>query len=507
MVKNYTFVFLIFFSIAVGSKTKINAQELIDLNLEKAVDIAMKKSYRIRLLEMGVRKSELRLNASKAELQTQIFMNLKTPDLENVSESKWDSNLGRDIIVRQNTKLWQSELSVLQPIILFGFPTNGSLSLNYKLYQYQQNNEGLNQTDFYNRLYLKLKQPFFLPNSMKNNLERAELDLKYNQLSFLSNQMNIMEDIADDYYDLFELSYKKKIYQDQISTLQDLFEISSAASWSDSKYKLDKNQIQLEINNIREELLSNQSEFRRRIANIKQKLRLNSEDTISVKPDVSLNPIHINLDQAIEYGLKNNPDLQRVNINKKRSEINLENQKGQNAFNMTLEVTYGLEKKNDKFQNLWEQFYNSNSVTLNAYLPIWDGGVRNYRVKADELNILQKDLQIVEEKEDIRKNINNSFTSMNEFYNRAVTMKESIGLAEKIANAKIQQYSESSTSLIGILQTIERVASTKNKFIEVYLDYRKSLLDLMTVTYYDFEKDISLLNAFKMKSSPKEKNN
>ena len=184
---------------------------------------------------------------------------------------------------------------------------------------------------------------------------------------------------------------------------------------------------------------------------------------------------------------------------KKKSEIDLDNEKGNNAFNMALEATYGLEKKNKYFNNLWDQFDNSNSITLNAYIPLWDGGARKYSIQAQELDVLSLDLKIAEELDNIQNDIQNSFVSMNEFYKRAINMHESIALAEEIVEPKMAQYTSGNISLNDLIRTIQQVESTEDKFIDVYIDYRESLLKLMQYTYYDFENKTSLVDAFKGK--------
>ena len=142
------------------------AQNTIKLTLDMAVDIAMKKSYKVRTLEMKVKSSNLRLQSEKASLNTQVYMNLKSPDMQNISENKWNSTLNQDEIIRQYTRLWQSELSIKQPLMLGNYPTNGSLSLNYKLYQYEQFGEE-DKTDLYNRGSLLWKNQEFKPFSCK----------------------------------------------------------------------------------------------------------------------------------------------------------------------------------------------------------------------------------------------------------------------------------------------------------------------------------------------------
>lgn len=488
--------FILFFLFLLFSSTS-RSQEKIFLTLDKTVDIAMQKSYRIKMLEMRVKSSTMKLKAREAALKTQVFMNIKAPDIENISDYKWNSNLQQDEIVRQNTTLWQSELSVQQPLNFWGYPTNGFISLNYKLYRYtQSSNDDINQTDFYNRFYLKFVQPFFLPNDMKNRLEEAELELRDKQLEYLVDQMEIVEDIADEYYDLFERNYKKNFYKDQVTTLIRILEIAKAASLSDSSHIMDVSQIQLDINNAEEMVLSEEGKYRERIANIKQKLRLTNEYLINLGTDLNLKPIEVNIEEAISFGLKLNPDLERLQIEKEKSEILKEYEEGENTFHMTLEATYGLEKKNQVFRNLWDEFDNSNSISLNAYLPIWDGGGNKFRVQAAELDIIQNELSILEKQQDIKKNIKSSYISMNEYYERLKNIISSVSLAEELTEKRISLYTEGKISLTNLLKTAEQVTQTKHNLIEVYIRYRKTLLELKKQTYYDFENNRSLLDDF-----------
>ena len=151
------------------------AQNHIQLSLETAVDLAMRNSYRIKQLEMGIERSRYWLKARQASLKSRVYMNLQAPQLSAESDFQWDSNLQKDIIVKQNTTRWQMDLAVRQPVIIMGYPTNGYLSLNNKTYKYTQR-DGPDEINYYNRYYIKYEQPFFLPNELKNNIEDAELD-------------------------------------------------------------------------------------------------------------------------------------------------------------------------------------------------------------------------------------------------------------------------------------------------------------------------------------------
>jgi len=105
------------------------------VTLESTVDIAVKNSYRINQLKLGIERKRYRLKAERAALKSSVYMNLKVPEFNAVSDYRWNSVLNRDEIVRQNTRLWQMDLSIEQPILLFGYPTNGYLSLNNEVHR------------------------------------------------------------------------------------------------------------------------------------------------------------------------------------------------------------------------------------------------------------------------------------------------------------------------------------------------------------------------------------
>ncbi len=479
--------------LAIQSALSKNA---IHLTLDTAVDIAMNNSYRTRQLELQIRRSMHYLEAYKAGLHTQVYMRFKTPDFSNVSDYRWNSVLYKDEIVRINSTLWQSDLSVLQPVILFGYPTNGYLSLNYRVYNYQQFDDGSRELDWYNRLYLKFEQPLFLPNELKNDLEEAELDLQNIKLDYLAERIGIIEDIADDYFDIYELAYERKIFQNQLFLLHESLDRSQAIIAADSTRSIETTQIELEISNVEESLLSNQSRARNELANLRQRLRLSQTDSLYVIPIFNIVPINVPFDHALELALENTPRLQQLHISRRRSEIDVENEKGRNAFHMTFEATYGLEKKNHQFSYLWDQFDNSNSLTLNAYVPVWDGGQRKNRIQAEQLDLERRDLYMEEEREDIINDVTNFYTNLNDYYGRVLNMQNSVKLSTQISAESIKQYANNEINLQALVQILNRHAETENKFLNIYMGYRRSLLDLSLQTLYNFETNQSLMDEF-----------
>ncbi len=477
-----------------GFSVTIKAGQTIQLKLENAVEIAMDNSYRIKNLEMEIDKTLLRLKARRAGLKSKVYMDIQTPDLSRISENKWNSTLYRDEIVRQNTQRWQSDLSIKQPVILFGYPTNGYVSLNYKVYRYQQKDDGDRDIDYYNRFYFKYEQPLFTPNTLKNDLERAELDLKDSQLEFIDDKVDIIRDIGYDYYELFELAYENIIYSSQLVILDHIMKIAETRYAKDSTLSSDKIQVQLEITNEKENLLENRSDMRSDMSNMKQRLRMNADDSLFIDPEIKITPVFIKLDDAIELGLKNNPWLRSLYLGKRGAELDVESVKGENSFHVNLEFTYGLEKKDNRFKSIWDKYDNSNSATVNAYIPLWDWGERRALIQSEQIEVNRHDLQIEEARYDIKKDITNSYTNLKEYEERCLNLDNSRKLSGEFIQISIDKYAAGELFLQNLLQIVERHKDTEKNFLETYMGYRRSLLNLMVNTHYDYEKSISLVD-------------
>ena len=471
----------------------------IDLTLERAVSIAMENSYRIRRLELGIERTRLFLKARQAQLKSSVALEVKSPEFEKVSDYKWNSTLQRDEIVKQNTRLWEAELSVSQPVILFGYPTNGYLSLNSRTYRYNQQKNDTENTTWYNRYFVRYKQPFFQPNFLKNNITEAKLDLEGENLRYISDQVDLIDDISDDYFDLFEEAYRSKIYANEVEDLERVLDIAETAADDDPSRKIELLQVKLELGNAHERLLRNKSSVRSETENLRGNIGLGKEVLLTLDPEIDIRPLEINTEEAVRYGLSLRPRLRELEIQKKNGEINLDNTKGRNAFHLDLELTYGLEKQDEVFNNLWSKYDNSYSVSVEAYIPIWDWGRRKTLIEAGKISLRRSELAIEEFREKVETDILNAIEDLQEYQRRTLTMEEHLETSESLTEASIEQYEDGKMTLQDLLRSIKTQSETGRTFLNAYLGYRKSSLSLMTKTYYDFEFGQPLIERFQVR--------
>ena len=493
----------------------IQAQRIIDLTLDSAVDIAMENSYEIMQLRLGIEQTRHNLNSRLAGLKSSAYMNLSAPDINSISDYKWNSDLQKDEIVHTNTRRWQMDLSIRQPVILFGYPTNGYISLNNRMYQYFQKKNGGEDTDYYNRYFVRFQQPLFVPNELKNNLEQAELDLERQELNFTSNIVSLINDVSggireegsrrgyqlqgnrqNGYYGLFELVSKHEIYSRHVATLERINEIVEELSEVYTTRTLELMQVQVELANTREQLSQNEIDMRIGVADLKQALILDPTDSVFVSPKMNeIVPIRVDREQAIAFAQELHPRMRTLEISRRRSEIMHETTKSRGSFNANLEMTYGLEKQDEDYQRLWEDQDNSYSVSVESYIPIWDWGERKERILASEIGLRQIDLNIEETITDIVTTITNIIDEMEVYQKRALSMQENVDVSRDLTERSIEEYRQGRTSITDLLGIVNSQRDTEINFVDAYLGWRRSILRLTMNTYYDYEKDMSLLDS------------
>ncbi|MDE0731184.1 MAG: hypothetical protein OSB36_09695, partial [Longimicrobiales bacterium] len=112
-------------SLMTGESVHAQVQgRVVNLTLDGMVDLALSNSFRVRQLNMGVDRTRFRLQSQRARLRSRVDLNLSAPDLRSISETKWNSTLQRDEIIHEDSRRLEAELSIRQPVILFGYPTN-----------------------------------------------------------------------------------------------------------------------------------------------------------------------------------------------------------------------------------------------------------------------------------------------------------------------------------------------------------------------------------------------
>jgi outer membrane protein len=472
-------------------------RQVIDLTLERMVDLTLSTSYQIRRLNLDIQRDQHNLVAEQARLRSSVDMDLTIPAFRLTSEPKWNSDLQKDEIIQENTRRWEGELSVSQPVILFGYPTNGYLSLNNRMYRYTQiEDDGTKDVDYYNRYYISYRQPLFQPNDLKNNLEQAEMRLEETQLDFYGDVVGMVNRVSRTYFDLFREHYERNLSLDLVANLERALSMAEELARGDTARAIDVDQIQVELANALENVQSAESSIRLRSSGVKRDLGLSEADSIVITPTFQLDPVPIDMDEAVRYAMELTPRMRNLAIDLRNSEIRLDDTKGRGGFQMNLNMSYGRERRDEEFKNLWVDPDNSYTVNVTADVPLWDWGERRARLASSEIGIQQTLLRIEEQELEMVSDVRNEVLNVRDRESRTLAMRENLELAREVSESSFQRYQAGSITVLDLLLSLRREEDTAQNFLEAYLSWRSSLRTLQQQTYFDFERGIPVLDRF-----------
>ena len=475
------------------------AQEtnVVRLTLDRMVDLALSNSFQVRQLNMSIDRTRFNLQAQRARLKSRIDLNVSAPDFQSVAEPRWNSTLQREEIIHENSRRFEAELSIRQPVVLFGYPTNGYLSLNNRIYRYNQlDNDGDSDLRYYNRYFVRYTQPLFQPNSLRNEIEGAELDLEDSQLRFYRDVVELVDDLSDDYFELFEISYQELINRSHVDNLTAAVAAAQALSAVDSARAIEVGQIQVELANASEQVRQSQSQFRLNASSLRTQLNLSETDSLTLNPLISVRPVTIDAARATQFAIELTPRIRQLNIDFRENEIRLEETKGRRGFRMDVAFSYGREAQDPVFDRIWADPTNTYTVDVNAYVPIWDWGERSSRIAASRIGLDQTRLRIDQAEQSIRSDVQNQVRNAEEFEVRALAMEQNLGLATGLSESSLELYEQGSITALDLLQSFRRQVDTANNFLDAYLGWRRALLRIQQLTFYDFELDMPLLERF-----------
>jgi outer membrane protein len=474
------------------------AQGPIELTLDHMVELGLRDSYRVRHLQLEVERTRSLLSAERASLKSRVSLNIAAPQFQAISDNKWNSTLQKNELIREDTRRFQMDLSIRQPVILFGYPTNGVLSLNNRVYRYTQVNDDGRDTTFYNRYFIAYDQPLFQPNRMKNDLEEAELNLEKAELRYQSDVVGAIDDLATDYFDLVSDAFRRERAIEFVGDLTRAMEAVREVVGTSPARSGDLDLLQVELANARESESQTANNLRNREQTIKQRLQLPANAPVSVNATLAMTPAKVEVSEAIRLASTLTPRMRQLKIATRENEIRLSETKGNDAFRVNLGLTYGREVQDPRFQNLWKDPTNSYTVAVNATVPIWDWGERRHRIQAQQYSLDRATLSEEQTLSEIETEVRNLVTTLDDLGRRTGTMRDTLALAHELTETTIARYRRGEVGLSDLMQALSRESTTANNFLNAYRNYQQTLRRLKEVTFFDFEAGQPLVERFKI---------
>jgi len=475
------------------------------LTLEDAIEIALEKSYEMKVLKLSVIQARENLIAARGRFRTRAFMNFDLPDYRE-QLSGIQQGYGFTVYNTRGLQRFQGNLFIEQPL-----PTDGVVRLRSSAYHLSESFLTLTGTDTTTRrastsLSLEFDQPLFTINRLKYGLKTAQLRFDRANRYFSRMELNIIYDVTQQFYNLYRATREREIAAMKAQLQED------AADLAQKKYdaglipEVEVLQMEVDLADSRSRLLQASGALKRQADNFKQLIGLELDENIAIRTDFQFESFEIDSAKAIEEGLKQRSEIRETEISLELAKMSVKEVDSRWEISGELSAFYDLSgiSASELTDTGVSSLFNSSitdlrnrprnkGVVFTLTVPLWDWGVNRAEVAAARASVTETELALTELRKTIVREIRAAINQVKEAENQLEVLKMSEERAEKSYQINTQRFENGDITSQELALDQERLTQARLAYLNAFIAYKLAIADLTRKTMYDFEKGVSLV--------------
>lgn len=475
------------------------------LTLDDAIDIALEKSYNMKILRLSVLRAREDLTAAKGRFRTRALMDFDVP---NFSERLMGIQQGYGFTVYNSMGIYryQGNLSIIQPL-----PTNGEFSISSSLFHLRESFLTLANTDttarrFQTSLSLNFTQPLFTINNLKYGLKRAQLNYDRANRLFSSRELDIIYEVTGEFYNLYQATRQQEIAQDQVSKTQQTYELAQKKYDAGLIPEVEALQMEVDFADSKNNLYVTQTQLKQQSDYFKQLIGLGLDENVQVRTDFAYQTFNIDSMKALEEAMKNRSEIREQEIELELSKMSVKEVDSHWQIRGDLSAFYDLSgiSATDLIEDDFRSLFNSSitdlknrprnkGVVFKLTVPLWDWGVNRAEVAAAKSVVETAKFSLAELKKTITREIRSAIDRVKQSENRLEVLKKSEDVAQKSYQISLHRFDNGDITSQELALDQQRLTNARTAYLDAFIAYQLAVADLKRKTMYDFEKGRSLV--------------
>ena len=464
------------------------------LTLERALSIAETGSPDLQQALLNLERFQKTLEAQRAALKSRFSLEVNPVNYSN--QRRFDTRFS-EWYTNENFES-NTVFRVSQPIL----PTDGTISLINEFGWSSSNSTLNNSTDptnesevFYNNLYLNFNQPLFTYNRLKVQLRQLELNLENAKINYAMQRLNLERNVTEFFYNVYMTQMNLNIAKEEFSNTQKSYDIIVNKVNAGLAAKEEQYQAELNLSTAKSDVQNSEVNFENAKDQLKLYLGMDLFQDILILADISANPVPVNLDTAIQNGLRSRMELRQREIDIENSQFDLIETKSLNEFMGELNLRVGIMGDNEKLNKIFDQPTRSPSVGLTFNIPIFDWGERKARIAAAEATIRSNELNLSEEKKQIIIGIRQAYRNLQNQLTQIDIAEQNERNAQLTYEINLERYENGDLTGMDLNLYQTQLSQNKIAYSQALINYKIELLNVKIQSLYDFEKNEAILPA------------
>ncbi len=486
------FIGLMIFSALITQGQKV-------LTLDDALSIALENSPEIKQSKFSMEQNREYLNAQLSMLKTQFSLNVSpfqysNSETYNEYYSQWynseNTSSNGGLIISQPVKWTDGTLSLRND-----FEYKSTSTETFDTYTDPLNPTKVSNTysGFDNNLYLSYNQPLFTYNRTKLNLKRYEYNLENSTLAYSIQMLSMERQVTQAFYAIYQKQMAVQIANEEfenqkisLEIIKSKVEAGLSAQEELLQGELNYSTSQSNHDNAVVDLENAKDEF-------KQLVGLPLTDIIEIKTDIEYKPVLIDLDKAIENGLAQRLELSQRQIDLNNAELDLIETSATNEFRGDLDLSIGIMGNDEDFAYIYDKPTRSPQVGITFSIPIFDWGARKSQIRAAELAVESKELDLKSMENDIVISIRKIARNLQNLNNQIKIAKQNEKNAQLTYDINLERYRNGDLTSIDLERYQNQLSEKKMDLANALISYKLELLNLKIQSLWDFENNTSFV--------------
>ena len=216
-------------------------------------------------------------------------------------------------------------------------------------------------------------------------------------------------------------------------------------------------------------------------------------DKVSVKSDIDFKLIYVNLEKAIENGLSQRLELTQRNIDLKMAEFSLTETSSQNEFRGDIRLSVGIDGYNESFTSIYDKTTPSPAFGITFKIPLYDWGERKANIKAAEIEIQSKQIDLEDQKNNIIINIRQTYRNLQNLVNQIEIARQNEKNAQLTYEINLERYQNGDLTSIDLQRFQNKLSDKKTSLVNALINYKLEIINMKVQSLWDFENNTSFI--------------
>lgn len=474
-----------------GLSLYANAQQVV-LDLDRTISLANDSSLETFRTQNMYLSGYWEYRTYKANRLPSLTLGMTPAQYNRDITKRYDSQTDLDVYRTQQSFYASGNLSVQQNFDLTGGTFYLESNLGY------MRSFGDNQTTQFTSVPIRLGYSQSLVGYNAFKWERRIEPLKYERVKkeFLYNVEKVAEQATSYFFSLAMAQAEYDLAKENLASSDTLFRVGEQRHKIASISQADLLTLKLDKVNAQNALQNKSMDLKRAMFSLASFLSLDKNTQIRLELPSRPGALEIPLDEALQWGRSNNPQLLELKQNILEAERSVDKTRKESRFNASVNASIGFNQVADNLGNAYHKPMQQDLVAVSVSIPLVDWGVRKgrYNMAQNNLNVVK--ISARQDEISIEEEVIMTVNDFNIQQQLISSAEEALDLAILAYNQTRQRFMIGKADINSLTLSQNRQQQAQRNYISSLQEYWQNYYKIRRLTLFDFATRLSLSDRF-----------